>query len=145
MKEKDIFKKLGITIISVILSILIIRFCFWILGCIAINLLSLPITFTYSTSIGIVVLLFLIRGIVKLFVEGIDNIKFHSSKEEKTYKYKVVYKNSHETNGNITGSSIDEVIDVFLDNKVNLLNQGKKGFYFNRDEIQYLQIEEIEE
>lgn len=145
MKEKDIFKKLGITIISVILSILIISFCFWILGCIAINLLSLPITFTYSTSIGIVVLLFLIRGIVKLFVEGIDNIKFHSSKEEKTYKYKVVYKNSNETNGNITGSNIDEVIDVFLDNKVNLLNQGKKGFYFNRDEIQYLQIEEIEE
>lgn len=33
----------------------------------------------------------------------------------------------------------------FLENKANFLNQGEKLYYFNRDEIQYLQVEETEE
>lgn len=115
MKEK--LKELAKTTISVIIAILVISLLFWFLG-----------------------------GIVKFIVEGIDvNTTFNVSNEQKKYKYRIVFKNGNEANGNITGSNLDELKGFFLDDKANLLNQEKKLYYFNRDEIQYLQVEEIEE
>lgn len=144
MKEK--LKELAKTTISVIIAILVISFLFWILGCISIKLLNLPIDFTYSMSIGLVVLMSMFRGIIKFIIEGVDiDTTFDISNEQKKYKYRIVFKNKNETNGNITGSNLDELKDIFLENKANFLNQGKKLYYFNRDEIQYLQVEEIEE
>ena len=144
MKEK--LKELAKIAISAIIAVLVISFLFWILGCISIKLLNLPIDFTYSISIGLICLLSMFRGIIKFIVEGIDvNTTFNVSNEQKKYKYRIVFKNGNEANGNITGSNLDELKDVFLENKANFLNQGEKLYYFNRDEIQYLQVEETEE
>lgn len=142
MKEK--LKELAKTTISVIIAILVISLLFWFLGCISIKLLNLPINFTYSMSVGLICLLSIFRGIIKLIVEGIDiDTTFNISDEQKKYKYRIVFKNKDESTGDITGSNLNELYDVFLGNKANFLNQGKKLFYFNRDEIQYLEIEEI--
>ena len=144
MREK--ISRLIYTIICASLAVLILSFMFWILGCIAINLLNLPINFTYPMSIGLVALISMIRGIVKFIIEGIDiDTTFNISDKQKKYKYRIVFKNGNEANGDITGSNLNELCDVFLENKTNFLNQGKKLFYFNRDEIQYLEVEEIEE
>ena len=144
MKEK--LKELAKTIISMVIAVLVISLLFWLLGCISIKLLNLPINFTYSMSVGLICLLSMFRGIIKFIVEGIDiDTTFNVSNEQKRYKYRIVFKNGNEANGNITGSNLDELKDVFLGNKANFLNQGKKLYYFNRDEIQYLQVEEIEE
>ena len=144
MKEK--LKELAKTTISVIIAILVISLLFWFLGCISIKLLNLPINFTYLMSVGLICLLSMIKGIIKFIIEGIDiDATFDISNEIKKYKYRMVFKNGNEANGNITGSNLDELNGVFLDNKANFLNQGEKLFYFNRDEIQYLQVEEIEE
>ena len=144
MKEK--LKELAKTTISVIIAILVISLLFWFLGCISIKLLNLPINFTYSMSVGLICLLSFFKGIIKFIVEGIDvNTTFNVSNEQKKYKYRIVFKNKNETNGNITGNNLDELKDIFLEDKANFLNQGKKLYYFNRDEIQYLQVEEIEE
>lgn len=144
MKEK--LKELAKTTISVIIAILVISLLFWFLGCISIKVLNLPINFTYSMSVGLICLLSFFKGIIKFIVEGIDvNTTFNVSNEQKKYKYRIVFKNKNEANGDITGSNLDELKDVFLENKANFLNQGKKLYYFNRDEIQYLQVEEIEE
>lgn len=144
MKEK--LKELAKIAISAIIAVLVISFLFWILGCISIKLLNLPIDFTYSMSVGLICLLSMFRGIIKFIVEGIDiNTTFNVSNEQKKYKYRIVFKNGNEANGNITGSNLDELKDVFLENKANFLNQGEKLYYFNRDEIQYLQVEETKE
>lgn len=144
MKEK--LKELAKSIISVVIAVLVISLLSWVLGCISIKLLNLPINFTYSISVGLICLLLMIKGIIKFIIEGVDiDTTFDISNEQKKYKYRIVFKNGNEANGNITGSNLDELKGVFLDNKANFLNQGKKMFYFNRDEIQYLQVEEIEE
>ena len=144
MKEK--LKELAKIAISAIIAVLVISFLFWFFGCISIKLLNLPIDFTYSMSVGLICLLSMFRGIIKFIVEGIDvNTTFNVPNEQKKYKYRIVFKNGNEANGNITGSNLDELKDVFLENKANFLNQGEKLYYFNRDEIQYLQVEETEE
>lgn len=144
MKEK--LKELAKIAISVTIAVLVISFLFWILGCISIKLLNLPIIFTYSMSVGLMCLLSMFRGIIKFIVEGVEiDTIFDTSNKQKKYKYRIVFKNKNEADGDITGSNLDELKDVFLGNKANVLNQGKKLFYFNRDEIQYLQVEEIEE
>lgn len=144
MKGK--LKELAKTIISMVIAVLVISLLFWLLGCISIKLLNLPINFTYSMSVGLTCLSSMFRGIIKFIVEGIDiDATFNVSDEQKKYKYRIVFKNKNEADGDITGSNLDELKDVFLGNKANVLNQGKKLFYFNRDEIQYLQVEEIEE
>ena len=144
MREK--ISRLIYTIICVSLAVLILSFMFWILGCIAINLLNLPINFTYPMSIGLVALISMIRGIVKFIIEGIDiDTDFNTSKEQKEYKYKIVYKNKDESKGTLVAGSLKEAKKLILDNDVNIVNQGKKLFYFNSNEIQFLQVEEIEE
>ena len=88
---------------------------FWILGCIAINLLNLPINFTYPMSIGLVALISMIRGIVKFIIEGIDiDTTFNISDKQKKYKYRIVFKNGNEANGDITGNNLNELYDIFL-------------------------------
>ena len=144
MKEK--LKELAKIAISVIIAVLVISFLFWILGCISIKLLNLPIDFTYSMSVGLICLLSMFRGIIKFIVEGVEiDTMFDTSNKQKKYKYRIVFKNGNEANGDITGNNLNELYDIFLKNKANFLNQGEKLYYFNRDEIQYLQVEEIEE
>ena len=144
MKEK--LKELAKIAISVIIAVLVISFLFWILGCISIKLLNLPIDFTYSMSVGLICLLSMFRGIIKFIVEGVEiDTMFDTSNKQKKYKYRIVFKNGNEANGDITGNNLNELYDIFLKNKANSLNQGEKLYYFNRDEIQYLQVEEIEE
>lgn len=144
MKAK--LKELVKTTISVVIAVLVISLLFWLLGDISIKLLNLPINFTYSMSVGLICLLSMFRGIIKFIVEGIDiDTTFNISNEQKKYEYRIVFKNGNEANGNITGSNLNELYDIFLENKANFLNQGKKIFYFNRDEIQYLKVEEIED
>lgn len=144
MKEK--LKELAKIAISVIIAVLVISFLFWILGCISIKLLNLPIDFTYSMSVGLICLLSMFRGIIKFIVEGVEiDTMFDTSNKQKKYKYRIVFKNGNEANGDITGNNLNELYDIFLKNKANFLNQGEKLYYFNRDEIQYLQVEEMEE
>lgn len=144
MKEK--LKELAKTIISMVIAVLVISLLFWLLGCISIKLLNLPINFTYPMSIGLVALISMIRGIVKFIIEGIDiDTDFNTSKEQKEYKYKIVYKNKDESKGTLVAGSLKEAKKLILDNDVNIVNQGKKLFYFNSNEIQFLQVEEIEE
>lgn len=144
MREK--ISKLIYTIICISLAVLILSFLFWILGCISIKLLNLPIDFTYSMSVGLICLLSMFRGIIKFIVEGVEiDTMFDTSNKQKKYKYRIVFKNGNEANGDITGNNLNELYDIFLKNKANFLNQGEKLYYFNRDEIQYLQVEEIEE
>lgn len=144
MKEK--LKELAKIAISVIIAVLVISFLFWILGCISIKLLNLPIDFTYSMSVGLICLLSMFRGIIKFIVEGVEiDTMFDTSNKQKKYKYRIVFKNGNEANGDITGNNLNELYDIFFKNKANFLNQGEKLYYFNRDEIQYLQVEEIEE
>lgn len=144
MKEK--LKELAKIAISVIIAVLVISFLFWILGCISIKLLNLPIDFTYSMSVGLICLLSMFRGIIKFIVEGVEiDTMFDTSNKQKKYKYRIVFKNGNEANGDITGNNLNELYDIFLKNKANFLNQGEKLYYFNRDEIQYLQVEETEE
>ena len=144
MKEK--LKELAKIAISVIIAVLVISFLFWILGCISIKLLNLPIIFTYSMSVGLMCLLSMFRGIIKFIVEGVEiDTMFDTSNKQKKYKYRIVFKNGNEANGDITGNNLNELYDIFLKNKANFLNQGEKLYYFNRDEIQYLQVEEIRE
>lgn len=144
MKEK--LKELAKIAISVIIAVLVISFLFWILGCISIKLLNLPIDFTYSMSVGLICLLSMFRGIIKFIVEGVEiDTMFDTSNKQKKYKYRIVFKNGNEANGDITGNNLNELYDIFLKNKANFLNQGEKLYYFNRDEIQYLQVEEIGE
>lgn len=144
MKEK--LKELAKIAISVIIAVLVISFLFWILGCISIKLLNLPIDFTYSMSVGLICLLSMFRGIIKFIVEGVEiDTMFDTSNKQKKYKYRIVFKNGNEANGDITGNNLNELYDIFFKNKANFLNQGEKLYYFNRDEIQYLQVEEIGE
>ena len=144
MKEE--LKRLAIVTISIIIGTLVISFFTWILGCISIKLLNLTIDLTYSMSVGLICLLLMIRGIFKIIVEGIDiDTSLITFSNQKKYKYRIVFKNRDEASGNITGSNLDELKGTFLDNKANFLNQGKNLYYFNRDEIQCLQVEEIEE
>ena len=144
MKEK--LKELAKIAISVIIAVLVISFLFWILGCISIKLLNLPIDFTYSMSVGLICLLSMFRGIIKFIVEGVEiDTMFDTSNKQKKYKYRIVFKNGNEANGDITGNNLNELYDIFFKNKANFLNQGEKLYYFNRDEIQYLQVEEIRE
>ena len=144
MKEK--LKELAKIAISLIIAVLVISFLFWILGWISIKLLNLPIDFTYSMSVGLICLLSMFRGIIKFIVEGVEiDTMFDTSNKQKKYKYRIVFKNGNEANGDITGNNLNELYDIFLKNKANFLNQGEKLYYFNRDEIQYLQVEEIEE
>lgn len=144
MKEK--LKELAKTIISMVIAVLVISLLFWLLGCMSIKLLNLPINFTYPMSIGLVALISMIRGIVKFIIEGIDiDTDFNTSKEQKEYKYKIVYKNKDESKGTLVAGSLKEAKKLILDNDVNIVNQGKKLFYFNSNEIQFLQVEEIEE
>ena len=144
MKEK--LKELAKIAISVIIAVLVISFLFWILGCISIKLLNLPIDFTYSMSVGLICLLSMFRGIIKFIVEGVEiDTMFDTSNKQKKYKYRIVFKNGNEANGDITGNNLNELYDIFLKNKASFLNQGEKLYYFNRDEIQYLQVEETEE
>ena len=144
MKEK--LKELAKIAISVIIAVLVISFLFWILGCISIKLLNLPIDFTYSMSVGLICLLSMFRGIIKFIVEGVEiDTMFDTSNKQKKYKYRIVFKNGNEANGDITGNNLNELYDIFLKNKANFLNQGEKLYYLNRNEIQYLQVEETEE
>ena len=144
MKEK--LKELAKIAISVIIAVLVISFLFWILGCISIKLLNLPIDFTYSMSVGLICLLSMFRGIIKFIVEGVEiDTMFDTSNKQKKYKYRIVFKNGNEANGDITGNNLNELYNIFLKNEANFLNQGEKLYYFNRDEIQYLQVEEIRE
>ena len=144
MKEK--LKELAKIAISVIIAVLVISFLFWILGCISIKLLNLPIDFTYSMSVGLICLLSMFRGIIKFIVEGVEiDTMFDTSNKQKKYKYRIVFKNGNEANGDITGNNLNELYDIFFKNKANFLNQWEKLYYFNRDEIQYLQVEEIRE
>lgn len=144
MKEK--LKELAKIAISAIIAVLVISFLFWILGCISIKLLNLPIDFTYSMSVGLICLLSMFRGIVKFIIEGIDiDTDFNTSKELKEYKYRIVYKNKDESKGTLVAGSLKEAKGLILDNDVSIVNQGKKLFYFNSNEIQFLQVEEIEE
>lgn len=144
MKEK--LKELAKIAISVTIAVLVISFLFWILGCISIKLLNLPIIFTYSMSVGLMCLLSMFRGIIKFIVEGVEiDTIFDTSNKQKKYKYRIVFKNGNEANGDITGNNLNELYNIFLKNEANFLNQGEKLYYFNRDEIQYLQVEEIRE
>ena len=143
---KESLKNFAKTTICISLAVLILSLMFWILGCISIKLLNLPIDFTYSMSVGLICLLSMFRGIIKFIVEGVEiDTMFDTSNKQKKYKYRIVFKNGNEANGNITGNNSNELYDIFLKNKANFLNQGEKLYYFNRDEIQYLQVEEIEE
>lgn len=143
---KESLEKFAKTTICISLAVLILSLMFWILGCISIKLLNLPINFTYPMSIGLVALISMFRGIIKFIIEGIDiDTDFNTSKEQKEYKYRIVYKNKDESKGTLVAGSLGEAKGLILDNDVSIVNHGKKLFYFNSNEIQFLQVEEIEE
>ncbi len=146
MKDKS--KELLQTIIVAVLAILIISLVFWTLGVIIIKIFGLPINLTYLKTMGFIIAIFGVRGIIKLFIEGFDIKKvIKSTKKQnmpnKKYKFHIFYKNKAEATGTLTANNLQEVKEMLLENNANFINQNKKIVYYNKDEIQFCEVEEI--
>ena len=70
---------------------------------------------------------------------------FKKKKENKTYKYKIIFKNKNESEGTIEVRDLTEAYDVLLKNKFTQVNHGTKGFYWNANEINTAEIYLLEE
>lgn len=60
------------------------------------------------------------------------------------YKYKIIYKNNNITEGILEVENMDKVYETFMLNNFNLLTNGTKAYYYNKNEIQQLSVEEVE-
>ena len=148
MREK--ISKLVYTIIISMLIITVVSFVLWVLGSIIVNSWEIPIEYKFSTAIGTVAGIFFVKFIVKLFIEGIDMKEFYRdiAKDElpqKKYKFKIVYKNKDEIEAYIKAHNLEEVKELLLSGKINFINQGKTMMYFDNEEIQYCEVNEVEE
>lgn len=148
MREK--ISKLVYTIIISMLIITVVSFVLWVLGSIIVNSWEIPIEYKFSTVIGTVAGIFFVKFIVKLFIEGIDMKEFYRdiAKDElpqKKYKFKIVYKNKDEIEAYIKAHNLEEVKELLLSGKINFINQGKTMMYFDNEEIQYCEVNEVEE
>ncbi len=146
MKGK--IKELAKIIVAVVLTIIILSLVFWTLGVIIIKIFELPINLTYLKTMGFIIAIFAVRGIIKLFIEGFDIKKvIESTKKQnipnKKYKFHIIYKNKAETKGTLTANNLQEVKEMLLENNANFINQNKKIVYYNKDEIQFCEVEEI--
>lgn len=148
MKEKlqELFK----TICVLILAILIISLVLFALVLIAIKTLNIPMYFTYSNAVGIILCISIIRFIINFLIEGFD-IKslLKATKRDimpsKKYKFQIIYKNKAETIGTLTANNLQEIKEMLLENNANFVNNGKNLVYYNSDEIQFCEVEELEE
>lgn len=147
MKEKleELTKKL----VVIVLAILILSLIYWILGIIIVKIFDLDINLTYVKAIGLVVIMCFIRGIVNFFIEGIDiNEVIMSIEKEsmlnKNYKFAITYKNNSIIDGTLTAINLQQAKEIILNDKCTLVNNGKKLVYYNSDEIQFCEIEEID-
>lgn len=61
------------------------------------------------------------------------------------YKYKIIYKNHNATEGILEVENMDKVYEVFMLNNFTQFKNGTKAYYYNKDEIQELSVEEVEE
>jgi len=61
------------------------------------------------------------------------------------YKYKILYKNNTTTEGILEVENMDKVYEIFLLNNFNKLTNGTKAYYYNKNEILQLSVEEVEE
>lgn len=148
MKEK--LQELLKIICASILAVLIISLIFYILALIAIKTLNMPVYFTYSNAIGIILCISIIRFIINFLIEGFD-IKslLKTTKQDvmpsKKYKFQIIYKNKAETTGTLTANNLQEVKEMLLDNNANFLNNNKNLVYYNNDEIQFCEVKKIED
>ena len=146
MREK--ISKLVYTIIILMLIITVVSFVLWVLGNIIVDSWEIPIEYNFSMAIGTVAGIFFVKFIAKLFIEGIDIKEFYKdiAKNElpqKKYKFKIVYKNKDEVEAYIKAHNIEEVRELLLSGKVNLINQDKTMMYFDNEEIQYCEVNEV--
>ena len=148
MREK--ISKLVYTIIISMLIITVVSFVLWVLGSIIVNSWEIPIEYNFSMAIGTVAGIFFVKFIVKLFIEGIDIKEFYRDigKDElpqKKYKFKILYKNKDEIEAYIKAHNLEEVKEFLLSGKINFINQDKTIMYFDNEEIQYCEVNEVEE
>lgn len=61
-------------------------------------------------------------------------------KENKKYKYKIIFKNKTEAEGIITAPSLSKVYEILLTNKFQQVKNDTKGFYWNANEINTLEV-----
>lgn len=146
MKNKLV--ELGKELVVIVLAILIISLFLWVLGAIIVSIFALPITLTYLKCIGFTAILSTIRFIVNFLIKGFDveNILKESHKEDiadKRYKFKITYKNKTKQDGEIMACDIEQASDILLNSQCNVLNNGKSANYRNFNEVQFCEIEEI--
>ena len=76
-------------------------------------------------------------------------LKIFKKKNKETklykYKYKIIYKNHNITEGTVEVENMDKVYEIFMLNNFTQFKSGTKAYYYNRDEIQELSIEKVEE
>lgn len=73
----------------------------------------------------------------------ISFLKFQNKNHKKHYKYKILYKNGHESTGSINAYNIADIKDLFLSHNVAMDENGTL-LYFNEEEILELYIWEEE-
>lgn len=68
-----------------------------------------------------------------------NNIKLNK------YKYKIIYKNHNITEGILETENLDKVYETFMLNNFTQMSNNTKAFYYNKNEIQEITVEKVEE
>ncbi len=69
--------------------------------------------------------------------------QMNNPSNNKRYKWKMIFKNGMKIDGNCECPDLDGVYEVFLMGDFNHLQNDKKGFYYNSDEILYFEVEQL--
>ena len=67
-------------------------------------------------------------------------LNIFKKQEYKTYKYKIIFKNKNTSEGTLTAPNLDGVYEMLLKNKFQIVSNGTKGFYWNANEINTLEV-----
>ena len=60
--------------------------------------------------------------------------------KNKEYKYKIIFKNKCESEGIIKAPNLNKVHEVLLTNKFQQVEDDTKGFYWNANEIETVEV-----
>lgn len=63
----------------------------------------------------------------------------------KNYNIKIVFENGATMTSNCEAEDLEEVSEIYLENKVTCTNNGKKLVYYSKEKIMMLEANEIED